>query len=183
MDLRRSSVAVLMAVKIMGATSSVGSVVERGCDAAGAAFAGTDRPAATARRAVSGWTEWLLLAAAILHLWEVDRHGRAWWGYGAFFVIVVVGQAVYSLLLPRLAEVRTFLVAGVAGNVALLGLWAWTRSVGGVPIGPHRHIEPIGAVDGATMAVQLLAVLLLMQALRRRPIRLGSLAPSPPRPD
>ncbi len=166
----------------MGTTSGVGSVVERGCDAAGAPLAGTDHPAVTARRAVSGWVEWLLLAAAILHLWEVDRHGRVWWGYGAFFVVIVVGQAVYSLLLPRLAEVRTFLVVGVVGNVALLGLWAWTRLVDGVPIGPHRHIEPIGAVDGATMALQALAVVLLMQALRRRPLREGPLSTSRPRP-
>ena len=166
----------------MGAPDSGGSLEERGCDAAGASLDGTGHPAVTARQAVSGWTEWLLLGAAILHLWEVDRHGRAWWGYGAFFVVIVVGQAVYSLLLPRLVEVRSFLVVGVAGNVALLGLWAWTRSVGGVPIGPHRHIEPIGAVDGATMALQLLAVVLLIQALRRRPLRPGSLSPSRPRP-
>ena len=82
-------------------------------------------------------------------------------------------------MLPRLADVRTFLVVGVAGNVALLGLWAWTRMVGGVPIGPHRHIEPVGAVDGAAVALQALAVVLLIQALRGQPLRRRP--PSPPR--
>lgn len=109
--------------------------------------------------------EWLLLSAAVLHLWEVDGHGRAWWGYGLFFVVIVVGQGVYSLLLPRYGGVQSFLVAGVLGNTALIALWAWTRTLGGVPVGPHRHVEPVGLVDSVTMMLQLLAVVLLVQAL------------------
>ncbi len=112
-------------------------------------------------------TEWLLLAAAVLHLWEVDGHGRAWWGYGVFFVSIVVVQAAYSLLLPRLGHLQGFLVAGIVGNLALIALWAWTRTVGAVPIGPHRHLEPVGVIDALTMTLQLLAVILLVQGLRR----------------
>ena len=111
--------------------------------------------------------EWLLLSAAVLHLWEVDGHGRAWWGYGLFFVVIVVGQGLYSLLLPRYASVQSFLVAGVLGNTALIALWAWTRTLGGVPVGPHRHVEPVGLVDSVTVTLQLLAVVLLVQALTR----------------
>ena len=111
--------------------------------------------------------EWLLLSAAVLHLWEVDGHGRAWWGYGLFFVVIVVGQGLYSLLLPRYGRVQRFLVAGVLGNTALIGLWAWTRTLGGVPVGPHRHVEPVGLVDSVTVSLQLVAVVLLVQALTR----------------
>lgn len=109
-----------------------------------------------------------MLAAALLHLWEVDGHGRVWWGYGVFFVVIVVGQGLYSLLLPRYGDVRRFLLAGVLGNTALIALWAWTRTLGGVPVGPHRHIEPVGLVDSVTVTVELLAVALLVQALTRR---------------
>lgn len=115
-----------------------------------------------------------MLAAALLHLWEVDGHGRAWWGYGAFFVVVVVGQGLYSLLLPRHGGVRAFLVAGALGNTALIALWAWTRTLGGVPIGPHRHVEPVGLVDSVTVTVELLAVALLVQALTRLPVGHGT---------
>ena len=111
--------------------------------------------------------EWLLLWAAVLHLWEVDGHGRAWWGYGLFFVVIVVGQGLYSLLLPRYGHVQRFLVAGVLGNTALIALWAWTRTLGGVPVGPHRHVEPVGLVDSVTVTLQLVAVVLLVQALTR----------------
>ena len=128
-------------------------------------------PAAVARQPA----EWLLLSAAVLHLWEVDGHGRAWWGYGLFFVVIVVGQGVYSLLLPHYGRVQRFLVAGVLGNTALIALWAWTRTLGGIPIGPHRHIEPVGLVDSVAMTLQLVAVVLLVQAL----IRLRAAGPAP----
>lgn len=112
--------------------------------------------------------EWLLLGAALLHLWEVEGHGRVWWGYGVFFLLIVLGQAAYSLLLPRYGARNGFLLAGVVANLALVGLWAWTRTVGGVPVGPHRHVEAVGPVDLTTMSLQLLAVALLVVTLLQR---------------
>ena len=112
--------------------------------------------------------EWLLLGAALLHLWEVEGHGRVWWGYGVFFLLIVLGQAAYSLLLPRYGARNGFLLAGVVANLALVGLWAWTRTVGGVPVGPHRHVEAVGPVDLTTMSLQLLAVALLVVTLLHR---------------
>ena len=112
--------------------------------------------------------EWLLLGAALLHLWEVEGHGQVWWGYGVFFLLIVLGQAAYSLLLPRYGARNGFLLAGVVANLALVGLWAWTRTVGGVPVGPHRHVEAVGPVDLTTMSLQLLAVALLVETLLRR---------------
>lgn len=109
---------------------------------------------------------WLMLAAAVLHLWEVQDHGRVWWGYGVFFTLIVLAQGLSALLLPRYAGSRAYLMSGVLGNLALTALWAWSRSVG-LPVGPYRHAVAIGPVDAVTMTLQTLVVVLLVQALLR----------------
>lgn len=109
--------------------------------------------------------EWLLIGAALLHLWEVEGHGLVWWGYGVFFAAIVAWQGLYSVLLPRRSASRAFLLAGIGTNAALVLLWTYTRFVAAVPVGPHRHLEPVGAVDLLTMALQTFVIVLLAKAL------------------
>src|SRR5215208_4412266 len=56
----------------------------------------------------------LSLVAALLHLWVMPEHFEEWWGYGTFFLVVSVAQAVYvALLLGRPAV--SFFVLGIGG--------------------------------------------------------------------
>jgi hypothetical protein len=89
----------------------------------------------------------LSLVAGLLHLVVAPEHFAEWIGYGLFFVACFVAQGANGLLLlwegnsgrvrpawwPR--AYRAMLVVGIVGNLLLIGLWAYTRSVG-VPLGP-----------------------------------------------
>ena len=128
----------------------------------------------------AGWTvgrslssaEWLFLFAAVLHLLAVPDHAAEWVGYAAFFVVTALAQGAYSLLLPRLAGQRWFLVAGVLSTASLLGLWVQSR-LWHTPVGPHRlHAEPFGLLDITVAVAEVVALLCLAHlypyAQRRR---------------
>lgn len=117
--------------------------------------------------------EWLFLLAGVLHLAAVPGHAAVWVGYAAFFVVVAVLQGGYSLLLPRLADRRWFLVAGLIGTAALLALWVQSR-LWHTPVGPHRlHAEPFGLLDVAVAIVEVVSLWCLADAYPRPASRGG----------
>ena len=124
----------------------------------------------TLSRAAVFAAEALSMAAAIIHLYVTPEHFEEWWGYGAFFLTAALFQAAYTMVLPRLAARPLFLAAGAAGNLAIVGLWAVTRTWGG-PAGPHAGtVEEAGLLDVAATASEaaLAAILLglLLSSLR-----------------
>ncbi|MEA3142923.1 MAG: hypothetical protein QOG31_247 [Thermoplasmata archaeon] len=115
---------------------------------------------------------WLSVAAGAIHGGVAQQHFEEWWGYGAFFVAAGLCQTLFGLLLlthgiesPRLGWERArrpLLVAGIAGNLAILALWLVTRTVGIPWFGPEAgRVEPVGATDAASKIVEIVLVILL----------------------
>ena len=132
------------------------------------------RPPRRARRLLV-WGAYMSVFAALLHAEAAPMHWDEWWGYGLFFVVAFAAQLVYGLLLllfavhgeirlPRWARSeRTLYTLGVAGNVALILLYLWTRIIGdpaGPSAGEREEVEPIGLLSKLAEAA-LVATLLV----------------------
>jgi hypothetical protein len=121
----------------------------------------------------------LSLSAAIAHLGVAEPHYRAWWLHGLFFVVCGALQALFAVLV--LWRPRAWLVlTGIAGTLAILGMYVYSRT-NGSPVGPHEGVpEPPGVYDMTTAAgeVALVVVLVLMlgDGTRRWAMRLVLLA-------
>ncbi len=97
----------------------------------------------------------LSLAAALTHLWVTPEHFGEWWGYGAFFLVAASAQGLYAPLLVR-RHTRTVLLAGIAGNLAIVLLYLLTRTVGIPFFGPEAgEVEGVGFVDVCATASEL----------------------------
>jgi hypothetical protein len=123
-------------------------------------------------RAVQGATEigdferMLYSAAALsfvaeaIHLWVAPEHYLEWLGYGVFFLVVAVFQGVLGAALLFRARRWIFLL-GALGNLAIVVLWAYTRTVA-VPLGPMAgETEELGALDLACTSTEVVLVMLL----------------------
>jgi hypothetical protein len=105
------------------------------------------------------------LVAAVVHAWVVRSHVTHWWAYGAFFAVLAVAQAGYSILVMRRPARRVALI-GVAANAGVLALYAWSRTFG-VPIGPHAgRPEAVGAPDLLAAAAELALIVILLLVVR-----------------
>jgi hypothetical protein len=113
----------------------------------------------------------LSLAVAWVHLAYAAPHLRQWWAYGAFFIATGAGQALFAPLIVR--RPRPWLVlTGIAGNVALVGMYVMRRTTG-PPLGPHAHVaERAGTIDLATTAAEIVLVACLVTMLGGRARRL-----------
>lgn len=109
----------------------------------------------------------LSFLAAFIHVSVMPEHFAEWWGYGAFFFVVAIAQAVYAFVLPRRASDRHLIWAGVVGNLAIVALWAWTRTVGIPLFGPHAgEVETIGAIAVVSKISEALLIACLVLLLR-----------------
>ncbi|MEA2255920.1 MAG: hypothetical protein QOG35_1965 [Solirubrobacteraceae bacterium] len=105
----------------------------------------------------------LSLAAAWIHLAYIESHWRDWWAYGAFFLVCGIAQAAFVPAILRWPQ-KPLVLVGIAGNLAIVGMYVVSRTVG-VPMGPHARVaEAAGAVDLACTAAEiaLIGVLLVM---------------------
>jgi hypothetical protein len=108
----------------------------------------------------------LSLVAAVIHVWVMPEHFDEWWGYGAFFLIAAAAQALYAVAILR-APTPTLLWVGIVGNLAIIALWAITRTIGIPGFGPHAgEIEEIGQIDIVSKLVELLLIIVLGVLLR-----------------
>jgi hypothetical protein len=107
-------------------------------------------------------------AAGAIHLVVAQPHFDEWWGFGVFFVVsgaVQMGWAALAATAPS----RELLLIGAAGNVAIVVLWAVTRTTG-LPFGPDPGAaEAVGSADLAATAFELViaaAAVLLLRGVR-----------------
>jgi hypothetical protein len=129
--------------------------------------------------AAAGCAAALSLVAGWIHLVVVERHFQEWWGYGAFFLAAAAGQLLFTVLLLR----RTWSwlpLAGIAGNVAIIGMYVLSRT-NGPPLGPHSgRPEDAGPLDlvatAAEFGVIVALVALLPRAVARPTVALLMLA-------
>jgi len=111
------------------------------------------------------WAGFASLGAGLVHLAVVQEHLAEWWVYGVFFAVTGAAQILWGL--GALARDRVpFLRLVAAGNIALVALWATTRTVG-IPIGPEPWTtEAVGRADVLCVVLELATALALGAAAR-----------------
>jgi hypothetical protein len=103
----------------------------------------------------------LSLGAAWVHLAYWESHWREWWGYGVFFLATGAAQALFAPAIVRRPR-PWLLLAGIAGNLAIVGTYVLSRTEG-VPVGTHAGVaERAGAADLATTAAEIVLVGVLL---------------------
>ena len=109
----------------------------------------------------------LSLVAALIHLWVMPEHFKEWWGYGAFFLVAAIAQALFAPLLVRWPT-RTVLLLGIGGNLAIATLYLLTRTVGIPFFGPEAgEVEGVGFIDVCATTSELGIAVALGTALLR----------------
>ena len=103
----------------------------------------------------------LSLAAGWIHFVYIASHWRDWWAYGAFFLATGVFQALFAPAMLKWPNRWTALV-GIAGNLAIIGMYIMSRAHG-IPMGPHEGIiEKAPAVDLTCTAGEIVLVGILL---------------------
>ncbi len=109
----------------------------------------------------------LSLLAALVHLWVAPEHFEEWWGYGAFFLVAAAAQLLYVPIV-LIWPARPVLLAGIAGNLAIVALYLLTRTSGIPLFGPEAgEVEGFGLLDVCATASEVGIALSLGAALLR----------------
>src|SRR5439155_16760197 len=123
--------------------------------------------------------------AAIIHLAVAPQHLQEWWGYGLFFLVVAVVQALTAigLLAPKalIWPARWNVLVGLLGNLGLVGIYLVSRTAGIPLLGPHAgEVESVGVLDLGATVLELGVVAWLARRLfpQRAP---GPSTSAPPR--
>lgn len=96
--------------------------------------------------------------AAVVHAAVVEQHVHEAALLGWAFTVLALAQGAWVLTVV-LAPRRGVLLAGAAGNLAVVALWVWTRLVG-LPLGvAGGHREHVGTPDLLATGLELVAVL------------------------
>jgi len=124
------------------------------------------RPVAVTLSAATAAAALLSFAAGDIHVAFVQEHFREWWAYGAFFVAAAAGQGLFAALV-LLRQPPWLLLAGILGNLAILGMYVLSRT-NGPPLGPHAGApERVASIDVVCTAAELgviVACILLLPA-------------------
>ena len=92
--------------------------------------------------------------SALVHFAVAPEHFAEWWGFGLFFVLCAEVQLGWALLLGRIRSNR-MLAVGIAGCLALVAVWALSRTTG-LPFGPETGVpEEIGLPDIVSVVLEL----------------------------
>ncbi len=114
--------------------------------------------------------------AALIHVLVMPEHFHEWWGYGAFFLVAGLAQAAFAVVVVGWPRERLLLL-GILGNLAIVALWGWTRTVG-IPFGPGAgEVEAVGVMDAvcsATEAVLAVVLMIVLWQARARHSRIGA---------
>ena len=93
--------------------------------------------------------------SALVHFAVAPEHFAEWWGFGLFFVLCAEVQLGWALLLGRIRNNR-MLAVGIAGSLALVAVWALSRTTG-LPFGPEPGVpEEIGLPDVVSVVLELI---------------------------
>jgi hypothetical protein len=116
-------------------------------------------------------------AAALLHVVAAAEHLAEYAPFAACFAVVGVAQIAIAARLYRRPPSPAALRAAAASGLALIAVWALSRTIG-LPVGPERWTpEPIGALDVVASADEaLLAVLVALRLAGLARIRAGRAA-------
>lgn len=118
---------------------------------------------------------WASVLAGLAHGGLAPAHFDEWWGYGLFFAVAAVAQALSGLAVltdavPSPSARRRVLLGGAVGNALIAALYAWTRTVGIPFFGPGAgEVEGVGGIDLVVLALEAVAVLGAWRLLTARP--------------
>lgn len=114
----------------------------------------------------------LLLAAAAIHSLETSAHFEEDAIYGWFFLAMGLTQSAAAIAII-IRPGRRILMITAAGSLAIIAVWAITRTAG-IPLGAEAGtVEAVGRPDLMASALELSTAALAFWAVRlRRPIRL-----------
>jgi len=108
----------------------------------------------------------LSVGAGLVHLQVTPEHWT-WWGYGLFFLLSGIGQVLYGAAVVKWPTAPVLWV-GIAGNLAIVGMYLYTRT-NGIPTGPAAgHIERVGSGDFITTVGEFVLAGMLVSALGPR---------------
>jgi len=121
-----------------------------------------------------------ILAGAV-HGIVTPAHLEEWWGYGLFFLAAATFQVLFGVaLLTRAINPSDFgagfararkvlLLSGVGVNVAILALYAITRTTGIPWFGPEAgEVEEVGVADVIAGIAEVAVVAVLVLLLTRK---------------
>ena len=127
-----------------------------------------DQAAKAPRRVTHLTAAGLLAAAGGLHLAALPNHLNTSTVAGAFFAVTAAAQLLGAVLVVTRPSART-IQAVVAGNIAVLVLWAMSRTTG-LPTGAELGVrEPVGLLDGLAAAAEILVVVAGLAVMARAP--------------
>lgn len=107
----------------------------------------------------------LVFVSSLIHAAVTADHFAHYWLFGVCFALATCLQAGWSALVYRNPLNRRLLVAGLAGNAALVVVWVISRTVG-MPVGPQAYKpEAVGEVDVISTLDELGAVALIWAVL------------------
>jgi len=123
-------------------------------------------PASGTRCVMAGALRWitalLVLGSAAIHFTIAPDHLSEYAPFGLFFVTAGLGQVALAtavLVAPR----REVLLSGAAGTIAIIALWAVSRTAG-VPVGPTPwEPEMPGVADVLCTTLEAITALLLIK--------------------
>ena len=108
----------------------------------------------------------LSLTTGVIHAIATVDHFSHYWLYGAFFMLATYAQVWWGIALWRSRASARTLRVGAYGNLAIVGVWLLSRTVG-IPFGPYAFdAEPITLADGAATLNELLIVAYVAVILR-----------------
>jgi len=129
-----------------------------------------------------------VIASGSVHGLITQEHFSEWWAYGVFFLVAALCMIGYGLALitdaidplytrrdgPSLR--RLTYLAGLTGTIALLALYALTRTAG-IPFGPEAGtVETVAGPDVVANLAEVLAVIGLTLLLVKTPASRGRTA-------
>ncbi len=120
----------------------------------------------------------LVFASSLVHAVVTPVHFEDYWLFGILFGLASCLQAGSTALVYSVPLVtRRLLIAGAAGNAALVVAWTPSITVG-MPLGPQPwQPEAVDAVGVLATADELIAVILLIAALGCMRSRRPSISP------
>lgn len=95
------------------------------------------------------------IGAGVIHFLSVGEH-RSHALMAAFFVVTAIAQIGWGVWLV-LRPSRWLLIAGIAGNLAVVGVWVLTRTTGLAFVPGAEHPEPIGFKDVVATLLEALS--------------------------
>jgi hypothetical protein len=128
----------------------------------------THQPTWRARRL--GWpaaTAACTVIAASVHLDVIGEHFQESAWYGSFFLGLTVAQLTFAACVVARPS-RALIRAGALASIAVILLWAATRTTG-IPLGPAAgQTEPVGVLDVTATLAELATVIACICALQLR---------------